>query len=364
MNVLHINEQRGWRGGEQQASYLIRGLAQRGHNVFIAGRPGCPFIQSDHGVDGIVKIGAPFFSEFDVYTAAVIARAVRRHAVDILHAHTSHAHTVACIARAIAGRGKVVVSRRVDFAPRNNPFNRWKYSLPDAFVAVSSCIARVMREFGIRESRLTVVHSGTDASRFNVDPIPRAQLGVADGAPLLGCVAALVGHKDHAILIDAAPFMLRRLPQLRLLLIGEGRLRPRIEAQIASLNLGQSVTLLGHRPDVPRILRALDAFVLSSKEEGFGGAALEAMACGLPVVSTDAGGMSETVVHEKTGLLVPVGDSQALADAVVRVFTEPLLVERLRANLPDQVDHFSIDRMIEGNLALYHRLLDRESKSR
>lgn len=315
MNVLHINEQRGWRGGEQQAGYLIRGLAQRGHNVLIAGRPETPFIQSDHGIGPITKITAPFLSEFDVYTAAVIARAVRSHNVDIIHAHTSHAHTIACIARAIARRGKVVVSRRVDFPPRNTPFNRFKYSLPDSFVAVSTCIARVMREFGIQEARLDVVHSGTDASRFNVDPIPRAQLGVPDGVPLLGCVAALVGHKDHATLLDAMPLILRRIPELRLILIGEGPLRTRIEAQINTLSIGHAVSLLGHRSDVPRILKALDAFVLSSKEEGFGGAALEAMACGLPVVSTDAGGMSDTVVHEKTGLLVPIRDPQALAQA-------------------------------------------------
>ena len=364
MNVLHINEQRGWRGGEQQASYLIRGLAQRGHNVLIAGRPGCPFIQSDHGLGAVAKIAAPFLSEIDFYTAAVIARAIRRHNVDIIHAHTSHAHTVACMARAIARRGKVVVSRRVDFPPRDNAFNRWKYSLPDAFVAVSSYIAKVMRQFGIGESRLTVVHSGTDASRFNVEPIPRAQLGVPEGVPLLGCVAALVGHKDHTTLLHAMPIILRRLPELRLLLIGEGHLRPQVEAQIKTLNLGQSVMLLGHRSDVPRILKALDAFVLSSKEEGFGGAALEAMACGLPVVSTDAGGMSDTVVHEKTGLLVPIRDSQALAQAVIRVFTEPALVEKLRANLPAQVERFSIDRMIEGNLALYDRLLDQETNTR
>ena len=364
MNVLHINEQRGWRGGEQQASYLVRGLAQRGHNVLIAGRPGTPFIQSDHGIGPITRITAPFLSEFDVYTAAVVARAVRRHDLDIIHAHTSHAHTIACIARAIARRGKVVVSRRVDFAPRNNPFNRFKYSLPDAVVAVSTCIARVMREFGIDESRLAVVHSGTDAARFHVDPISRTELGIPDRVPLLGCVAALVGHKDHATLLDAMPLILRRIPQLRLILVGEGPLRPRIEAQIKTLNIGQAVTLLGHRLDVPRILKALDAFVLSSKEEGFGGAALEAMACGLPVVSTDAGGMSDTVVHEKTGLLVPVRDPQALAQAVIRVFTEPDLVQKVRANLPAQVDRFSIDHMIEGNLAVYNRLLDQKTKTR
>jgi len=364
MNVLHINEQRGWRGGEQQASYLVRGLAQRGHNVIIAGRPGSEFMRSNHGLDSLEKVTAPFLSEAGLYTAARVAGAVRRYDVDILHAHTSHAHTVACIARALARRGRVVVSRRVDFTPRGNPFNRWKYAMPDAIVAVSSYIARVMREFGIENSRLAVVHSGTDASRFSVPPVPRAQLGMPDGVPLLGCVAALVGHKDHATLLNAMPLILNKIPELRLLLIGEGNLRPQIEAQIEKLGIQKSVKLLGHRSDVPNILNALDAFVLSSKEEGFGGAALEAMACNLPVVSTDAGGMSDTVVNEKTGLLVPVQNSPALAEAVVRVLTDRGLVQKLRQNLPAQVQRFSIDAMIEGNLKVYQSLLDNTSDTR
>jgi len=357
MNVLHIDEQRGWRGGEQQAGYLIRGLNRRGHTVFTAGRPGSAFLATDHGVSDMVRIAVPFRTEVDPWTAYVLARAVLRHRIDILHAHTSHAHTAACMARALAGRGKVVVSRRVDFRPRNNAFNRWKYRAPDHVVAVSEFIGSIMRDFGVEAGRLSVVHSGTDPGRFDVAPLTRAELGVPEGVPLLGNVAALVGHKDHPTLLRAMPIILRELPDLRLVLIGEGHLRPQVEALIAELGIAGSVVMLGYRKDVPRILRALDAFVLSSKEEGFGGAALEAMAAGLPVVSTAAGGMPETVVHEKTGLLTPVGDSPALAQAVIRVFRDHSLVDALRKNLAGQVQAFSMDRMVEGNLAVYERLL-------
>lgn len=356
MNVLHVDEQRGWRGGEQQASYLIRGLARRGHGVAIAGRPGCPFLQASHDADLLARVAAPFRTEFDPVTPLILARAIVRHNIDIVHAHTSHAHTAACLARILAGRGKVVVSRRVDFAPRGGAFNRWKYGQPDRIVAVSSFIARVMEQYGTSPERLRVVHSGSDISRFDVEPLPRAELGVPEGVPLLGCVAALVGHKDHETLLAAMPRVLETLPALHLLLIGEGHLRGDIEAQIARLGLGQCVHLLGHRNDVPRILRALDAFVLSSKEEGFGGAALEAMACRLPVVSTDAGGMSDTVVHEKTGLLVPIRTPHALADAIIRVFKDEVLAQTLRANGPAQVNRFSVERMVEGNIAVYEEL--------
>ncbi|MBM3290759.1 MAG: glycosyltransferase, partial [Candidatus Hydrogenedentes bacterium] len=154
MNVLHIDEQRGWRGGEQQASYLIRGLAERGYRCFIAGRPDGEFLARDHGVPGLVRIPVPCRGEIDLVTAWRIARAVREYAIDILHAHSSHAVTYAALAKKFAGRGRVVASRRVDFPPNSNVFSRWKYRQPDCIVAISDCIARVMREFGVTESRL------------------------------------------------------------------------------------------------------------------------------------------------------------------------------------------------------------------
>jgi len=365
MNVLQINEQRGWRGGEQQASYLIRGLAKRGHNVVIAGRPNSEFLRSDHGGADLIRVSAPFLGEFDLWTAWKLAQAVKRYHIDILHAHTSHAHTAACLARILPSLGtpstssaRVVVSRRVDFPPRKGAVNRWKYNQPDRIVAVSNFIAQVMRDYGADPAKLTVVHSATDPTRFNVEPLPRAALGVPEGVPLLGNVAALVGHKDHQTLLAAIPLVLRKLPDLHLVCVGEGKLRPAIEAQIAELDIGDHVHLLGHRDDVPRILRALDAFVLSSKEEGFGGAALEGMASGVPVVSTAAGGMSETVMHEKTGLLVPIRNPEALANAILRIFHEPNLAATLVQNGKRLANEdFCVDRMVEGNLAVYHELL-------
>jgi len=304
-------------------------------------------------------VAAPFRGEFDLLSAWTLAKAVKKHDIDIIHGHTGHAHTYACLARMLAGRGKVVVSRRVDFPPRRGLLNRWKYSRPDRIIAISNFIAGVLRDYGIEESRLEVVHSVTDASRFvGVEPLPRSALGIPEGVPLLVNVAALVGHKDHATLIDAMPSVLRELPELRLLILGDGELRPVIEAQIDRLGVGRSVSLLGYRKDVPQLLKMADAFVISSKEEGLGSAVIEAMACGLPVVATAAGGIPETVIHEKTGLLVPVGDAEALAAAIVRIFRDSQLVDLVKENIKEQVRRFSVDSMVEGNLAVYRRLIN------
>lgn len=358
MNTLHIDEQTGWRGGEQQASYLMRGLAARGHRVVIAGRHGSPFLTSDHGAHDAPRLALPFRGEVDPVTVLGLAGAIKAHAIDIIHAHTSHAHTYACLARMIARRGHVVVSRRVDFVPKRHLVNRWKYRAPNRIVAISECIGRVLLDWGVEPERLRVVRSGVDPARFDVPPLSREELGIPPGVPLLGNLAALVGHKDHATLLNAMPAVLRELPDLRLVILGEGKLRPELEAQIARLSIGHRVMLLGYRKDAPRVLRALDVFVMSSKEEGLGTATVEALMCRKPLVATAGGGIPEIIRDGDTGLLVPVGDSAALAAAIVRVFRDSALAEAIAARGYDfATKECTADAMVEGNLRVYEELL-------
>ncbi len=358
MISLHIDEQSGWRGGEQQASYLVHGLAARGHTVLIAGRPGSPFMTHQHEAPGLIRIKAPFLGEFDAYTIWKLARAIRRYNVDIIHGHTGHAHFYASMARLLARKGLVIASRRVDFVPSQNYITRWKYAQPDHFIAVSDCVAQVLLAYGIEPSRVTVVHSAQDAVRLDTPPVSRESIGVPEHAPLLVCVAALVGHKDHKTLISAMPVLLRAFPDAHLALVGEGGLRPEIEAQIAALGLASHVTLLGYREDVISIMRAADVFVLPSKMEGLGSAIIEAMMCRIPVVACASGGIPETVMHETTGLLAPPEQPQALAETLIRLLTDHALAGQLVCQAYDFVtQQRSADAMVENTLRVYERLL-------
>jgi glycosyltransferase involved in cell wall biosynthesis len=358
VRILHLDEQRGWRGGEQQASYLIRGLAERGHYVALAGRRNAPFLTRDHGAPIAATLALPFVGEWDLWTALRLAQAVRSHRIDILHAHTSHTLTLACLARRLAGRGKVVASRRVDFVPRATAFNRWKYRQPDRIVAISACIADVMRDFGIDSDRLRVVRSAVDASRFDVTALSRSELGLADDTPVLLNVAALVGHKDQATLIAAMRMVPADHPDAVLLIAGEGALRLDLERQVNALGLGDSVRFLGYRDDVPRLLRMADVFVLSSSQEGLGTSVLDAMAADLPVVATAAGGIPEMVIHEETGLLSPPKDPAALARNIHRMLDEFGLRQRCIENAARSVrEEFGVSAMVEGNLAVYRELV-------
>jgi len=357
---LHIDEQRGWRGGEQQASYLMRGLAEQGHTVLLAGRPGAPFVTRDHGGAAITRVELPFRGELDLDTALRLARIVRRERVDILHAHTSHAHTLACIARRFAGRGKVVVSRRVDFPPKTNLFSRWKYTWPDHFIAISEAIGQILIDWGVPAGKVRVVHSAIDPARVKVPSIPRANIGVPEGVPLIGVVAALVGHKDLNTFVDAMAVVHAARPEVHAVIAGEGPLRSGIEARIRERGLHECIQLLGYRDDLPSVLRAFDVFALSSKEEGLGTSVLDAMAAGIPVATTAAGGIPEMVKDGETGLLAPVGDAAALGNAILHHLDQPAAAAGMTQNARRMVEEqFTIPAMIAGNLAVYEQVMSR-----
>lgn len=359
MRILHVDEQTGWRGGEQQASYLIAGLGARGHECFLAGRPGSPFVTAEHGGQVRDRLALPLRGELDLLSARRLARFSTDHGVQILHAHTGHAHMLACLARMFERHLKVVVSRRVDFVPSHNPFSRYKYSLPDHFIAISDAIRRILVDFGVPADKVSVVHSGIDAKRLEVPPRTRGELGLPEDGLLIGNVAALVGHKDHRTLVAAMPDVLDAVPDAHLAIVGEGALRPALEQQIRALGLDSRVHLLGYRRDVPAILKTLSVFAMSSSEEGLGTSVLDAMASGVPVAATAAGGLPEMVRDDQTGLLAAPGDASGLAQALVRLLTDRGLAERLAQNAQVMVDtEFSADAMVEGNLGVYERLLD------
>ncbi len=136
----------------------------------------------------------------------------------------------------------------------------------------------------------------------------RATFWLPHGSPVVGNVAALVAHKGQKHLVAAAALVMREVPDVRFLIVGEGELREPLEKQIKSLALERHVLLTGFRNDALGLMKSLDLFVMSSVTEGLGSAALEAMACSRAVVATRAGGLPEAIADGETGLLVPPND--------------------------------------------------------
>ena len=333
------------------------GLRARGHRAVLVAHPDGVLYQRAREGDDLVPLGPR--SEVDLASAWKLARVVSMHQPDVVHAHDPHAVAMASMALSFGVGPKVptlVASRRVDFHLQKHSFSRWKYRQVACFIAASRAIADILRADGIPASRIAVVHDGIDVER--VMHIPSADLHrefwFPKGAPVLVNVAALVPHKGQKFLLDAMAAVRRSIPDAQLVIFGEGELRGALEQQVRDLDLGKHVVLAGFRDDVLSLTRSADLFVMSSVTEGLGSTLLDAMAMGLAVAGTTAGGIPEAVEDGVTGLLVPPGHADALAGAIVRLLQDPALRARMgEAGRARVAAEFGVDRLVEGTLAAY-----------
>ena len=304
-------------------------------------------------------------TEMDLGTAWQLSRALRRLRPDIVHAHEAHAVAMAALALSMGSpepRPKLVISRRVDFHLKKNAFSRWKYRQVDCFLCDSSMIQSMLVSDGLPRERTAVVYSGINVSHVAAAPPlnVHAEFWLPTHAPVIGNVAALVPHKGQRYLIDAAPLVIREIPDARFVIVGQGELESALRKQIRNHRLERHVILAGFRPDVLSLHKGFDVFVMSSVTEGLGTSLLDAMASARPVVATRAGGIPEVVEDGETGLLVPPRNPQALADAIVRLLRdEPQRQRMAAAGLARVSAHFSADRMVQQTLDVYARLDDR-----
>ncbi len=260
----------------------------------------------------------------------------------------------------------------------------------DRLIAVSRAIVAKLVAEGRTAAPVELIYNGVDLKRYEYTEACCTQpeeYGFPEGTPLVGVVARLEPEKGHRTLLEAWPLVLDRVPDARLLVIGEGSQRPGLEAQAEELGLlgqhcsadqcvgtrharpGAKVLFTGLRDDIPAVTAALDVAVLPSYREAQGLALLEAMALRRPVVATDVGGVPEMVDHERTGLLVPPRDPVALGTAIARLLTDHPLADILARAGHDFVHaNFSLDHMVTAVAAIYDEgaaiVADRSSPAR
>lgn len=258
-----------------------------------------------------------------------LRRLRRDGALDLIDAHFGYpdGHAASLLARWLGMPFTVTlrgVEPRIGATRIRGALMRRALKRAAAVIAVSGSLAAWARDAGVDPDRLHTVGNGVDAERFA--PVERrtarAELGLPASGPVLATVGGLTERKGFHRVLDCMPSLRRRWPDLQYLIIGgasgEGDWRARLEAQVDSLGLHDCVHFLGivdpHRLKVP--LSAADAFVLATRNEGWANVLLEAMACGLPVVTTDVGGNREVVSDDTLGRVVAFGDGDALTRAM------------------------------------------------
>lgn len=264
----------------------------------------------------------------DIRALQEIRELLRSLRPDLIHAHTSKAGILGRLAGRLFGvpsiytvhtglTGAVVASRlaRTIAGPCERAAANWCQRM----IVVCDAGTRALQSYNVQpESKIVVIHNGIP------DSSERADLA-SNHPPVIACVARFVELKNHEVLLRA---FASGIPESRLRLVGDGPTRERCEKLAHQLGIGDRVDFLGDRDDVPTLLATSDLFVLPSKFEMFSISILEAMRAGLPVISSDVGGVSEAVVHGETGLLAPSNSVIAFAQAMTRLLNDPALRRR------------------------------------
>jgi glycosyltransferase involved in cell wall biosynthesis len=352
MKVLHVDPERAWGGGEVQVLALLRELAARGHRSWVAADPRGR-LAGEAAALGIAVEPLAIANALDVPAGLRLRRLVAGH--DVVHFHTARAHALAPFCRGLGAR--LVVTRRMDYAPRGGPYARWLYNrVVDVVIAISDGVRTALVGAGVRPERIRVVPSGIDPSRIEVPAGAGAALRTGWGAAPDDVVVLLLGalerRKGHAVLLAAGERLAAENVSLRYVFCGDGSEGTALRA--AAVALGDRVVFAGFQREVAAALEAADVVALPSLHEGLGVAALEAMAAGRPVVASRVGGLGEVVVDGVTGVLVPPGDPAALAQALNRLARDVALRRRLgQAGRERVLGGYTAARMADGTLACY-----------
>lgn len=361
IKVLHIDSEKSWRGGQQQAAYLNQSLVEKGIFTNFICQPSSKLYKYFCN-NGLPSVPLRMRGELDVKAAYKIAGICRKNGYNILHLHSAHSMAIGLLAKLFHRQLKLIGMKRVDFRISKNFLSRVKYSSGwmDKIVCISEAIRNVLIEDGIPKAKLMTIHSGIDINKFSENKKStsiREEFNIPAKNILIGTIAAVVGHKDYPNLLKAAEKVITKYEDVTFLAVGEGKDMDQTKALSAGMNLKDKFIFTGYRSDVGKFLKSFDIFVLASKMEGMGTSLLDAQAVGLPIVATKTGGIPEIIEDGLNGLLVEPQNPDALADSMSRLIEDTELRESLNKGALQHVKQFSISHNVEKYLELYNELL-------
>lgn len=365
MRILYLTESMQWSGGAEQLLLMAVALRQRGHDLVLGCQPGSE-IMARAAAQGIPTEPVRMRQDYDVPASLTVAQLLKKLKSDVLHAQHSTAHAIGLMAAVWTKVPVFAVTRRVIFPIKKNIFSWLKYrsSRINGYVAISGAVKGELLKAGIPPAQIEVIPSVMNSLTAPRDEglALRRELGLPVDRPLIGTVANYAEIKGHEYLIEAAAEVVKRYPQAHFLIAG--RDTEKLQPKVDRLGLTGSVLLVGFRRDVPRILAALNIFVLPSLMEAAGTALREAMAVGLPSIGTRVGGIPDSISHEETGLLVPPANASELASAIQRYLEKPEWAKAMgdRGQLWVK-KQFSLEHAAQQMEAFYQRLLAGVSSS-
>jgi glycosyltransferase involved in cell wall biosynthesis len=360
LSIAHTESSMGWGGQEIRILTEARGFLDRGHRVTLYAAPGSR-IADEAPSYGVPCVVLPIAKKRPA-GALALARALRELRPGVVNAHSSTDHWLAALAcRWLRPAPALVRTRHISLPVANALATRWLYRQATARVVTTgdAIVRQLVADNGLDPARVESIPTGIDMSRYGTmrrDDARRA-LGLPADVPVVGIVATLRSWKGHRHLLDA----IARVADARtvLVIVGDGPQREALERQAAALGLGARVRFAGQQRDVAPWLASLDVFALpSTANEGVPQALLQAMAAGVPCVTTRAGAIPEIARDGETALVVPPGDPAALASAIDRLLDDRALGARLAASARAHVvPRFDLATMLDRMEAAFRRAI-------
>ncbi len=352
-------------GAEEHILQLLHGLDRNVFRLYFACHPQlAELIEEDLPPDvKLFKLTLDHLSDFA--GAFQLAKIVRKQGIQILHSHMSRASVFASPIGWLGGAPLIVDTAHVREFWRSGrrgsyAVDRFSARFVHSTIAVSNAVAHyLIEQKGIPAAKITVIPTAP-ALRFSSEggdrESKRRSLGIGESDRLIVVAARLEPQKGHRFLIEALPAVLQEFPRAQMVCLGEGSLRQELEALVAQRGLAANIRFAGYQTDVWNWFSAADLSVLPSLFEGLPMTALESLAAGCPIVATAVDGTPEVVFHEKTGLLLPPSNPDALAAAIRRMLRDPFKArEMANAGRDFVLDNFSVEKLVQRTQQFYLR---------
>ena len=364
MRILHISSARSLGGGERHLADLAGGLHRRGHEVYAALPASSPLRHELGNLPSERIFTLRLRNALDVTSALALARHLREHRIEVVHAHVARDYPLAALAVRRAAPAKLFITRHVLF--RLNRLHAVTFRQAARVIAVSGAVERsLVKQKIIPARKIAVIPNGIDFHRFDasLQTFDRAaykrSMKIAPESLLVGTVGEIKRQKGYEDFLRAAAVIARENRRAHFIIAGAdntrtGEQRAALERLINELALKERVHLAGWLDDVAPLLSALDVYVSASHTESFGLSIVEAMAARRAIVATATEGALEIIDDKETGMIVPLGDYRAMAASVLRLLEDETSRARLgRLARASARERFSLERMVEATEQLY-----------
>lgn len=358
LRIIHSEAATSFGGQEHRIYKEMHAMRQRGHVVEAICQPHAMLTQRLRD-DGFTVHTLYMDGPVNYVKGLLRLRALLKAGqFDVLNTHSRRDTLLAGLAGRLAGTPLIVRTRHL----ANKPGSLLSYTtIPHRVTTVSDYVRNGLITRGVSPDHVATVYSPIQLPDMVQSSTLRQELSIAENDIVVACVAVMRAQKGHKALIDAIEPLIKQRPNLHLVLIGSGSPTfEEVQTYIQDKQLTQHIHMLGTRRDVPNLLAGSDLFALATEQEASGTVFVEAAAAGLPVVATDVGGVSEMLQDGVSGILVPLGDSAALTEALRRLIDDQATrIQMGQAGLQAVrgLGKFSLDNLVHTTETHYYRWL-------